>query len=70
MVVLERCRDLRQRRRLGMAIYHGNTFEVAKEFKVMFDRMDKDKEKWTKDYSVLVDFALHSVGVVKKDVTV
>ncbi|RPB12832.1 hypothetical protein P167DRAFT_605425 [Morchella conica CCBAS932] len=38
-----------------MVIYDGSTFEVTEDFKVMFPRMEEDKERWMMNYSVLVD---------------
>lgn len=52
-----------------MVIYDGSTFEVTKDFKVMFPRMEEGKERWMMNYSVLVDcmyVALSSEGIVGK----
>ncbi|KAF8423502.1 hypothetical protein BGX38DRAFT_1265941 [Terfezia claveryi] len=56
-----------------MLSYDGRTFKVTDKIEVVFDimaRNDQTKEKWMKEFSVLVDCvyaALSSVGKAKKD---
>lgn len=37
-----------------MASYDG-TFQITEKMEILFDTMEEDKERWMKDYSVLVD---------------
>ena len=57
-----------------MIIYDGSTFTTTEKFSVMFPSMGQDKERWLKEYSVLVDcifMALdNGVTAKKKDVAV
>ncbi|KAI5839543.1 hypothetical protein DFP73DRAFT_561266 [Morchella snyderi] len=51
-----------------MLKYDGK-FQMTNKMEVLFDTMDEDKEKWMKDYSILVDCmytALNNGGIVKK----
>lgn len=53
--------------------YDGVSFWKTEKMDVVFDTMDDDKERWMKDYSILVDciyVALSNGGIVKKDVVV
>ena len=54
-----------------MLSYHGVSFRVTEKLLVMFETMSKDKERWMRDYSLLVDCvyaALSNGGIVEKDV--
>lgn len=51
-----------------MLSYDGAEFVMTNEFMVMFDTMQDDKEKWMKEYSVVVAcivVALTNGGIVK-----
>ena len=53
-----------------MVIYDGSKFEVTEDFKVVLPSMAEDKERWLKEYSVLVDcifIALGNGGNFQKD---
>lgn len=53
--------------------YDGVSFWKTERMDAVFDTMDEDKEKWMKDYSILVDciyVALSRGGIAKKDVVV
>lgn len=56
-----------------MLRYDGTSFELTEKTDVMFDTMDRNKERWVKGYSELVDcmfVALSNGGTVTKDVVV
>lgn len=56
-----------------MIAYDGHTFQMTEKFMVLFDTMGKQKDRWMKQNSVVVDclyVALQNGGIVKKDVTV
>ena len=56
-----------------MLTYDGNKFCVSRKFDLVFEGMAEEREKWMKEYSVMVDcmfFALRNGGVVMKDVVV
>ncbi|KAF8434035.1 hypothetical protein BGX38DRAFT_179554 [Terfezia claveryi] len=56
-----------------MLSYDGTSFETTQKIHLLFEGMEQEKERWMKDYSILVDciYAVLSVGgIVKKDVTV
>ena len=52
-----------------MASYDG-AFQITEKMEILFDTMGEGKERWMKDYSVLVDcmnVALTNGGIVKND---
>jgi hypothetical protein len=52
-----------------MVSYNGESFEVTEQFFAPFPRMHEEKERWLKDYSILVDcmyVALSKGGIVEK----
>ena len=54
-----------------MLSYDGALFQVSDKLHVVFDTMGKDKDKWMREYSLLVDCmyaALNNGGTVMKDV--
>ena len=56
-----------------MLSYDGRTFKMTDNTEVVFDTMARNKEKWFRDYSLLVDCvyaALGNGGIVKKDAVV
>lgn len=56
-----------------MLEYDGKAFRKTNSFVVVFDSMDREKDKWMKEGGLLVDcinFALSNGGSVKKDVVV
>ena len=56
-----------------MLSYDGGSFMVTDKLHVVFDTMGKNKDKWMRDYLLLVDCmyaALSNGGIVKKDVVV
>jgi len=51
-----------------MLEYDGEVFQKTNSFSVLFDSMDREKERWMKEGAVLVDcinFALSNGGIVK-----
>lgn len=51
-----------------MIIYDGK-FQISEKMDILFHTMDEAKERWMKDYSVMVDCmhaALSNGGIVKK----
>ncbi|KAF8434040.1 hypothetical protein BGX38DRAFT_1221080 [Terfezia claveryi] len=55
-----------------MIEYDGHTFQMTEKFTVLFNTMGKQKDRWMKENSVVVDclhVALQNGGIVKKDVT-
>ncbi|KAL7271813.1 hypothetical protein RUND412_005401 [Rhizina undulata] len=51
-----------------MASYDG-TFQMSEKMEILLDTIDDDKERWIKDYSILVDcfnVALNYGGIMKK----
>jgi hypothetical protein len=51
-----------------MVSYNGESFEVTEQFFAPFPRMHEEKERWLKDYSILVDcvyVALSKGGIVE-----
>ncbi|RPA89458.1 hypothetical protein L873DRAFT_1721774, partial [Choiromyces venosus 120613-1] len=53
-----------------MVRYDGITFQMTETFTVLFNTMCKQKDRWMKDGSVLVDciiIALRSGGIMKND---
>jgi hypothetical protein len=56
-----------------MVTYDGELFKMTESFFALFPDMEEDKERWMKDYSVVVDCmyaALSNGGMVHKDVVV
>ena len=41
-----------------MLLYDGTSFEAARKIDVLFKGMEQEKERWMKDYSILVDCIL------------
>ncbi|KAF8418383.1 hypothetical protein EV426DRAFT_318548 [Tirmania nivea] len=53
-----------------MLSYDGVSFRMTENLHVMFETMGKDKDRWMRDYSLLVDCvyaALSNGGIVEKD---
>ena len=51
-----------------MLSYDGHTFKMTNNIEVVFDTMAEEKERWIKEFSVLVDCvyaALGNGGIVK-----
>ncbi|RPB28869.1 hypothetical protein L211DRAFT_243864 [Terfezia boudieri ATCC MYA-4762] len=56
-----------------MIEYDGISFRLTEEMFVLFTRMDRDKKRWMREFSVVVDciyFALSHGGIVAKDLVV
>jgi hypothetical protein len=52
-----------------MLRYDGTSFSMTRCFDVLFGRMDQNKDKWMRDYSIIVDcmnVALSNGGIVKR----
>ncbi|KAF8454351.1 hypothetical protein BGX38DRAFT_1328574 [Terfezia claveryi] len=50
-----------------MLSYDGVLFRVTEKLHVMFETMGKDKDRWMKDYSLLVDCVYAALGKGGKD---
>ena len=51
-----------------VVVYDGNRFEMTEKFSILFDTVGKQRERWMRDYSALVDcmnVALRNGGIIE-----